>query len=75
MGSVGHLRGECIGLEDVSEDGMTRRQAAKAAWAYFQTRQEQACGPSDRSPIASDQGLPGGHPSGDESTVGPQTDR
>ena len=37
MGSVGHLRGECphYGVEDVSEVGMTRRQAAKAAWAYF----------------------------------------
>ena len=41
MGSVGHLRGECShhGVEDVSEDGMTRRQAAKAAWTYFQEKQ------------------------------------
>ena len=43
MGSVGHLRGECphYGVEDVSEVGMTRRQAAKAAWAYFQTHKKQ----------------------------------
>lgn len=43
MGSVGHLRGDCPcnGQEDVSEVGMTRRQAAKAAWAYFQTHKKQ----------------------------------
>lgn len=38
VGSVGHQKGRCTcfaGVEDHSEDGMTRREAALAAWRYF----------------------------------------
>jgi len=36
-GSVGHQMGQCpcYGVEDVSEIGMTRRQAAKLSLAYY----------------------------------------
>lgn len=38
MGSVGHLRGECecYGKEDMSEQGITLREGAKAALAYYE---------------------------------------
>jgi hypothetical protein len=37
MGSVGHQRGECSckGVDDTSEEGLTYRQAAKAALEYY----------------------------------------
>ncbi len=36
-GSVGHMTGvcPCHGFEDTSENGMTRRQAARAALEFF----------------------------------------
>jgi hypothetical protein len=36
-GSVGHMRGECscYGKVDTSEEGMTKREAAKAAVAEY----------------------------------------
>ncbi len=40
VGSVGHQRGtcHCKGREDHSEDGLTRREAAIQARAYFEER-------------------------------------
>jgi len=39
-GSVGHQRGqcECHGITDTSEEGMTRREAAKAAYEEWKQR-------------------------------------
>lgn len=42
-GSIGHMqrRCNCYGMEDTSEDGLTLRQAALAAWDYYRMTRRQ----------------------------------
>lgn len=50
VGSVGHQKGicSCFGHQDVSEDGLTRREAAKRAYAYWNAHQHESnVSPSD----------------------------